>query len=180
MDQLQLPIGVDELEDWLARSGGRTGRITGVRRARWEDWRVIHSLATEPSTPLSSGLTDVRRVSDGLFELRNGENGDLEATLCCAMMFFDVMHDVEHVVEGVFAAADYSLQRRAALGKPRWLAIDLALDEADLDADEVRALLENDVRVAELEMFEYCALLLDDGPPTVIDSGMLRPRMLAS
>ncbi len=175
MDQLQLPSGVEELEEWLDRSGGRTGRIVGVRRARWEDWSVVHTLATGPSAPFRSGLSHLSRVGDGQFELRSRPSGAAEGALFAAMLFFDESNQADDVIDTIFGAAEFALFWRGALGLRRWLAIDLALEDADLDPDECRAALEADPRLPELAWFEYAAIMLSGAPPMVVDFGVVRP-----
>ena len=175
MDQLQLPSGVDELEEWLERSGGRTGRIVGVRRARWEDWCVVHRLATSGSSPFGSGLRHIRRVGDGFFELSAAPGAPVDATLSAAMLFFDISEEPGDVVDLLFQRADHCLRQRAAIGRPRWLAIDLALDEADLDPAECLELLAEDPRLAELKWFDYCALFLGGDAPILVTEGALQP-----
>lgn len=176
MDQLQLPNGVDELEEWLDRSGGRTGRILGVRRARWEDWSVVHTLATGPSAPFAADLRHLSRVGDGQFELRRAAQAPAEGALYAAMMFFDEGQSVDDVLDAVFGAAEYALYWREAVGKRRWMALDLALDESPIEPDEVWAAIAADTRLPELSWFEYAAVLSAGSAPAVIDFGMLRPR----
>lgn len=174
MDQLKLPHDVGALEEWLDESGGRTGRIVGPRRARWEDWSVVHALATGPGAPFAGGLTHLRRVGDGQFELRDAPDAAAEGALYAAMMFFDEGQGVDDVVDAVFGAAEYALFWRGAIGLRRWLVVDLALEDVDIDPDDCRAALGVDPRLPELGWYEYVAVLCSGEPPILIDFGVIR------
>ncbi|MCI4664125.1 MAG: hypothetical protein MRY74_05325 [Neomegalonema sp.] len=175
MDQLKLPGGVTELEEWLHRSGGRTGRIMGVRRARWEDWSIIHRLALSNYSPFQGELHHLSRVCDGQFDLRAAADDAPVATLFANMLFCDLEDEADDVVDRFFAVVDHSLRRRSALGRRRWLAVELAVEDSDLDPEECRAALEADPRTPTLAWFDYCAVFLQGAEAALIDGGDLRP-----
>ena len=175
MDQLQLPGGVAELEKWLARSGGRTGRIMGVRRARWEDWSIVHRLAKSNYSPFEGPLNHLSRVCDGMFELRERADQEAPATLCAHMLFCEIEDEADDVLDRLFAVVDRVLRRRSTIGRRRWLAIELATEDADIETDDFRAALEADPRTPSLAWFDYCAVLLDGSDAAIIDGGDLRP-----
>ena len=175
VDQLELPNGVDELEEWLDRSGGRTGRIMGVRRAQWEDWSIVHRLAVCACSPFGGGLKHLTRKSDGVFEIREKPSAPAQAALTSSMLFFDSRDEPEDVAERVFAVADAALRLSSAVRLRRWLAIDLALEDAELDAEACRAAIAEDPRISELAWFEYCAVFCGTGAPSQIVGGALRP-----
>ena len=175
VDQLEFPDGVVELEEWLDRCGGRTGRIAGVRRARWEDWSVVHRLAVSSHSPFSADVQHLARVGDGVFELRPQVCAAPTATLSAAMLFPTSGDGSADAVDCVFRYADLSLSRRRTLGLPRWFVVELALEDADLDQAECRAFLETDRRLPQLKWFEFCAVFIGPGAPSIIVEGALQP-----